>query len=141
MAPPAGCSLASPFDEPREKFMFPHLSLAMLVALMAAAGGAAAQAAAPDRADRAPSEALHLPATASEPWRSALHGYQPFADEKLAPWRESNDTVGRIGGWKAYAREASQPDEAPSAPSTGTGAAAYDSPPARGAHPQQHRHP
>lgn len=43
---------------------------------------------------------------ASQPFRSALDGYQPFTDEKPAPWKESNDTVGRIGGWKAYAREA-----------------------------------
>jgi len=25
---------------------------------------------------------------------------------EVAPWRSTNDTVGRIGGWRAYAREA-----------------------------------
>jgi hypothetical protein len=43
---------------------------------------------------------------APEPYRSALDGYQPFKEEKVLPWKESNDTVGRIGGWKAYAQEA-----------------------------------
>lgn len=27
-------------------------------------------------------------------------------------WREANDTTARIGGWRAYAREAQQPDAA-----------------------------
>lgn len=39
-------------------------------------------------------------------YRSTFEGYQPFGDQEVAPWRESNDTVGRIGGWRAYAREA-----------------------------------
>lgn len=39
-------------------------------------------------------------------YRSALDDYQPFNDEKIQPWKESNETVGRIGGWKAYAQEA-----------------------------------
>lgn len=49
-------------------------------------------------------------------WRSAFEGYRPFADEPLTSWRESNDNVGRIGGWRAYAREAQQP----AAPATAT---------------------
>jgi hypothetical protein len=40
------------------------------------------------------------------PYRSAFSGYRGFADQPVAPWRESNDTVGRIGGWRTYAREA-----------------------------------
>jgi hypothetical protein len=48
------------------------------------------------------------PASTPAPYKSALEGYQPFAEEKLAPWNESNDTVGKIGGWRAYAREASE---------------------------------
>lgn len=31
-------------------------------------------------------------------YESAFTGYQSFRDEKLAPWREVNDEVGRIGG-------------------------------------------
>jgi hypothetical protein len=76
--------------------------------------------------------ALH----AQQPYRSALEGYRPFTDEKPIPWKQANDTVGRIGGWRAYAKEAhGEPAAAPaSAP-----AAAPASAPARPASPQ-HRH-
>ncbi|MGJ7568829.1 hypothetical protein ACSFBM_33595 [Variovorax sp. GB1R11] len=40
-------------------------------------------------------------------YKSALEGYQPFADEKPIPWKEANETVYRRGGWQAYAKEAS----------------------------------
>lgn len=39
-------------------------------------------------------------------YRSAFEGYQGFSDAKPVPWREANDNVARIGGWRAYAREA-----------------------------------
>jgi hypothetical protein len=38
--------------------------------------------------------------------RSAFEGYHRFAEQPIAPWRASNELVARIGGWKAYAREA-----------------------------------
>ena len=51
------------------------------------------------------------PVTALE-YRSAFTGYQPFDEQKIMPWRDANDTVGRIGGWRAYAREAHRmPDD------------------------------
>jgi hypothetical protein len=40
--------------------------------------------------------------------RSAFEGYQNFADEKVQSWKEANDTVGRIGGWRTYAKEAQE---------------------------------
>lgn len=66
--------------------------------------------------------AQHAPAAqpAELPYRSTLAPYQRFEDQPVRPWKESNDTVGRIGGWKAYAREASgeaPPDAAPAPPS------------------------
>ena len=45
--------------------------------------------------------------------RSSLARYRRLGDDKPTPWREANDTVTRIGGWRAYAREAQQPDPAP----------------------------
>lgn len=45
-------------------------------------------------------------ASAEPGYRSAFEGYRAFQDAEVAPWRESNDTVGRIGGWRAYAKEA-----------------------------------
>ncbi len=57
-------------------------------------------------------------------YRSALDGYQPFTDEKLVPWKESNDNVGRIGGWRVYAKEASDSNVAPSTAPAGAASAA-----------------
>ena len=57
------------------------------------------------------------PATQAAPaaYRSALEGYQPYTDEKTVNWQEANDTTGRIGGWREYAKEAQQPAGKPEA--------------------------
>ena len=47
-------------------------------------------------------------APAPPPYRSTLEGYQPYTDEKIVDWKEANDTAGRIGGWREYAKEASE---------------------------------
>lgn len=39
-------------------------------------------------------------------YTSPLADYQPWTDEKVIPWTDANNTVGRIGGWRAYAKEA-----------------------------------
>ncbi len=57
--------------------------------------------------------------SAPEPYRSAFEGYQPFAEEKLLPWKDTNATVEKIGGWRAYAKEARQADSK-AAPAAGT---------------------
>lgn len=49
-------------------------------------------------------------------YRSTLAGYLVFPDEKLGSWKEANDEVGRIGGWRAYAKEAQQLDSAGDSP-------------------------
>ena len=41
-------------------------------------------------------------------YHSAFKGYQALREPKRAPWKEANDTVGRIGGWRVYAREVHQ---------------------------------
>ena len=46
---------------------------------------------------------------------SAFSRYKPYRDEKATPWREANDTVTQIGGWRAYAKEAQQPEPVSSA--------------------------
>jgi len=43
-------------------------------------------------------------------YHSIFTQYQLFNEQSVLPWREANDTVGKIGGWRFYAREASQPD-------------------------------
>lgn len=68
-------------------------------------------------AQQQPPSAQTAPAAMS--YRSALEGYRPFADQSITPWKESNETVRGVGGWRAYAREAqegTQPSAKPAAP-------------------------
>lgn len=51
-------------------------------------------------------------------YRSALADYRAYSEQAVGSWREANDKVGAMGGWRAYAREARQPDAAP-APASG----------------------
>lgn len=73
--------------------------LAALPALAAFAAGA--------QTDPAPTT------EAPPPFRSAMEGYKPYAEEKPIPWKEANETVRQRGGWRAYARE--RADDKPSA--------------------------
>jgi len=70
-------------------------------------------------------------------YRSAFAGYHGFAEQKVADWRESNDKVGQIGGWRAYAREAKTPDPA-QRPDAGTHSTDKPVPADAG---EPHRHP
>lgn len=83
--------------------------------LLAASFGAAAanaQQSALQNAD-APKPAASSAAAGAAPaasaksmaYRSAFDGYKGLTEQPLQSWRESNDTVGRIGGWQSYARE------------------------------------
>lgn len=47
---------------------------------------------------------------------SPLRTYRPYADQPVESWREANDRVGRIGGWRAYAKEARRGEPAKDAP-------------------------
>lgn len=40
-------------------------------------------------------------------YTSPLRAYQAYADEPIQSWREANDRVGRLGGWRTYAKDAS----------------------------------
>jgi hypothetical protein len=83
-----------------------HLRLACMAACIAWTGVCSA---APDPLD--PKASVAAPAH-----RSAFDNYRRHDDVKPLPWRQANDTVERIGGWRSYAREASQPPAAASAP-------------------------
>lgn len=39
---------------------------------------------------------------------SVFTHYQSFREQTLPSWQETNDNVGRIGGWRFYARDAKQ---------------------------------
>lgn len=80
------------------------IAAATLIASASMAGFAQTKPATP-----AASAATAATATATRPasgYASAFDGYRPFTEQKVLSWRESNDLVGRIGGWQAYAREA-----------------------------------
>lgn len=61
-------------------------------------------------------------------YRSALERYQSYKEQPVQSWREVNDNVGRIGGWRVYAKEAAAPEG---------GAGANE----RGADPHSAHHP
>ena len=93
-----------------------HMPAVLRFALCAAFGLAAlnAQAQAPAKAARPDP----LDAKASVPalrYASSLSTYRRGGDDQPVSWRDANDTVTRIGGWRAYAREAPQPDPLPAA--------------------------
>ena len=73
--------------------------LALLVALASWTGAQA----------QSPAQTSPAPASSPVEFRSSFEGYQPYTEEKIINWKEANDRVGRIGGWRAYAKEAQQP--------------------------------
>lgn len=44
-------------------------------------------------------------ATPAVHYQSPLKTYQGFSEQPLHDWREANELVGRIGGWRTYAQE------------------------------------
>ena len=88
--------------------MWAVVGLQMVVVLAPAQAQSPATAAtapitAVTRPDPADPKAPHPP----ESYSSPLQAYQRFAEPAVAPWRETNELVGQRGGWRAYAREAS----------------------------------
>ena len=84
-------------------------SLAALSAsVVVGAHGQTAPPASPAPLPAAPADAAPSSRPNVTPYRSAFENYRPFADEKLVPWKEANETVRAIGGWRAYAKEANE---------------------------------
>ena len=79
-------------------------------------------------------------------YESTLPQSRRIGDDKPVTWREANDTVARIGGWRVYAREAQQPDPAaagkPAAPAQVPAAAPAPAAAATPMHagPSAHKH-
>lgn len=61
-------------------------------------------------------------------YSSAIGPYQAYADQQVQSWREANDRVGEIGGWRTYAKEIK----------TGEPASAKDAAPASDPHSGHH---
>jgi hypothetical protein len=83
--------------------------LPLTMALLA--GSALAQTTAEQKSPAPPSQLSYT---------SPLNSYQAYTDQPVQSWQDANDTVGRIGGWRTYAREArtAEPakDATPAAP-------------------------
>ena len=54
---------------------------------------------------------------------SAFTQYRRLADTPVGSWRDANDTVTRIGGWRVYARDAAQPASPAASMSAGSASA------------------
>jgi hypothetical protein len=95
--------------------MTTHLRGFIAATLMSTATWSAlAQAPVPARpASGAASAAPAFQPASGSGYRSAFDDYRRFEEQKVLPWRESNDLVGRIGGWQAYARESAGGDAMP----------------------------
>jgi len=61
-------------------------------------------------------------------YRSVFDDYVAPSDDKLVSWRDANELVKSIGGWRVYARESQQSAPANAAP-----------PPAGGRSPVPHK--
>jgi hypothetical protein len=104
-----------------------RLPAALALAFVATACGvAAAQGAA--QTQKRPDPLLASEAVPAVVFRSSLAGYRRFQEQPVGSWQQANETVNRIGGWRAYAREASQP-ETPTAPIAAPAAAPVPSSP------------
>lgn len=67
--------------------------------------------------------------------RSALAGYRPAHEVTVGSWKDANGTVNRIGGWRAYAREAAASDAGATAtPPVPAAGASRPHPPAQPPH-------
>jgi hypothetical protein len=78
-----------------------HFKICWFAALILQGQYALAQ---PVTSDSAP---VSAPAVA---YRSIFDQYQAFDDQPVKPWRAANDAVEQRGGWRAYAKEARQPE-------------------------------
>jgi hypothetical protein len=81
----------------------------------------------------------------NQQYQSPLKGYQQSTTGTVGSWRQANDVVREVGGWKVYLREAQAEDPKPSEPTAPTNAAPMVAPPMpqapiKPAAAQQHQH-
>lgn len=107
------------------------LWIAAALAAALSVGPATAQTGAP-RPDPLDADAS-VPVTT---YKSAFGAYRAQTEPEVAPWRDSNDVAARIGGWRAYAREAQ--GEAGGAVATVPAPAPAKPAPAEAKKPMQH---
>jgi hypothetical protein len=86
-----------------------YFGLALAAGLAVGASAQAQGTPAPSRPDPL-NPSVAVPAATHA---SALARYRSAGEVKVGSWREANDAVTRIGGWRVYAREAAQAEAAP----------------------------
>ena len=91
----------------------------LLCAVVPAVAGAQSAAA----ALLSPPSASQTPASQPGAYRSAFESYKPYTDEATGDWKALNATTAKIGGWRAYAKEARQSQAPDSATEAGQGMA------------------
>lgn len=96
--------------------MFQTARAAFAVTLIAMAAAAGAQTAAAAAADPQAARGAADPG-----YRSPFEGYQRFTQEQVGSWKAVNDNVGRIGGWREYAKEARPPAASAASDAAGSG--------------------
>ncbi len=87
-----------------QKILSAALAAFNAMAVTAAMAQAPATAPRPDPADAKAA----VPATL---YASPFAAYRPLGDVSTGKWKDTNDTVGKIGGWKVYSREGQQAGE------------------------------
>lgn len=109
-------------------------ALGIALPLCAAMGASQAQTPqpAPPRPDPLDAQARVPPVA----YRSPLAGYRSWTEQPVGSWRETNETVNRIGGWRAYAREG-LPGTTPAAPAAPAATAAPAAGPASAPRPAE----
>lgn len=82
-------------------------SIAFVLALLLPSAPVSAQVAGsrPDPSD----PAFRVPQV---PYVSPFGKYRRLTDERVARWKDTNDTVEKIGGWQVYLKEGRQPEPA-----------------------------
>lgn len=93
------------------------MSLSNRCRAFAAAAAVAGAATASDAAQPAPPPDPLLATGPIAPliYTPVFAGYRPLREDKATSWREANDKAADFGGWRAYAREAQQPEPPPPA--------------------------
>lgn len=98
--------MSSSFSAPTLAAAAAALSMALPSAAQSPAPSSAPAAAFAAKVDASDAKASVPPVT----YRSAFAGYRQNTEEKVGSWKDANDKVGRIGGWRVYAKEAREPE-------------------------------
>lgn len=107
--------MVQPFSTPIRRWLTPGALPAVWLSASLTALTAHAQPGAPGTRPDPIDPKASIPTLS---YQSSFSQYRRLDDGKLISWRDANDTVTRIGGWRVYAREAQQPDVAPTASPT-----------------------